>query len=90
MKKIFTTIIALLILSWLGFQVYLLQKERITLAKEYQMVKQECDELSVDNLEVAERLNYLAEPHNLEKELRSKFNYIRPGEKLMIVIPKEE
>lgn len=90
MKKALITIVALVILSWLGFQVYLLQKERVSLAAEYRAIKQECDELIANNQYIAEKLNYLSEPHNLEKELRSKFNYIYPGERLIIIVPEED
>ena len=90
MRKALITLVALIVLSWLGFQVYLLQRERISLAKEYREVKQEYDELLTDNQEITEKLNYLSEPRNLEKELRSKFNYIYPGEKLIIIVPEKE
>ena len=30
---------------------------------------------------------YLANPLNLEKELRARFNYVNPGEKMIIIVP---
>ena|SRR3990167_6265414 len=90
MKKVLITIVALIILFWLGSQVYRLQKERISIAKEYEDVKQEYDELLTDSQKITEKIGYLSEPRNLEKELRSKFNYIYPGEKLIIVVPEEK
>ena len=90
MRKALITIVALVVLAWLGLQVYLLQKERISLAAEYRATKQECDELIADNQYITEKLNYLSEARNLEKELRSKFNYIYPGERLIIIVPEEE
>ena len=90
MKKALITVAALAILSWLGFQAYSLQKERFSLAAEYQGAKQECDKLVADNQNIFDKLEYLSEPRNLEKELRAKFNYIYPGERLVIVVPEEE
>jgi hypothetical protein len=34
-------------------------------------------------------VKYLANPLNLEKELRGRFNYKKPGEKMIIIVPKE-
>jgi cell division protein FtsB len=90
MKKALITIASLLILVGLGSQVYRLQKERISIAKEYEEIEQTHDELEADNKEMTEKIEYLSEPLNLEKELRSKFNVTHPGEKLIIIVPKEE
>jgi cell division protein FtsB len=90
MRKVLITAIALIILFWLGCQVYRLQKERISIAKEYEEVKQEYDELLTDSQKITEKMVYLSEPRNLEKELRSKLNFIHPGEKLIIVVPEED
>jgi len=34
-------------------------------------------------------IEYFSNPKNLAKELKSKFNYKNPGEKLIIVVPEE-
>jgi len=34
-------------------------------------------------------VQYLANPANLEKELRSRFNYKKPGENMVIIVPNE-
>jgi cell division protein FtsB len=74
---------------WLGCQIYDLQKERISLTREYRGVQQEYDELAQDNQKMREKMEYLSEPRNLEKELRAKFNYVHPWEELIIVVPKD-
>jgi cell division protein FtsB len=89
MQKAIITIISLAILFGLGSQVYRLQKERISISKEYEEIEQTHDELEADNKEMADKMEYLSEPLNLEKELRSKFNYTHPGEELIIVVPNE-
>lgn len=32
---------------------------------------------------------YLSNPANLEKELRAEFNYTKPGEKMIIIVPAQ-
>ncbi len=34
-------------------------------------------------------VQYLANPVNLEKELRSRFNYKKPGETMIIIVPEQ-
>ena len=43
-----------------------------------------------ENFELQADLEYYARPENLEKELRSRFNYKKPGEKLIIIVPPKE
>ena len=43
--------------------------------------------LKEDSQNLKSDLEYLEIPDNLEKELRSRFNYKNPGEKLIIVVP---
>jgi cell division protein FtsB len=45
--------------------------------------------LEKENEETDKEIKYFSNPDNLLKELRSKFNYRFPGEKFIIVVPKE-
>ncbi|OGY56522.1 MAG: hypothetical protein A2Y84_01120 [Candidatus Colwellbacteria bacterium RBG_13_48_8] len=90
MQKAAIYILSLTLMAYLGYQTYLLQKERASLAKEYDEEKKEYEELKVDSEQLKEDIEYFSDPHNLEKELRSKFNYRLPNEKLIIVVPGEE
>jgi len=47
------------------------------------------EELRADNTRLQGDVEYLSDPHNLEKELRARFNYRSPNEKLIIVVPQE-
>ena len=47
----------------------------------------EVEMLSKENEELQEQLDYFSREENLEKELRAKFNYKNPGEKVMIITP---
>ncbi len=46
--------------------------------------------LKADSLNLSSDIEYLKIPENLEKELRSRFNYKNPGEKLIIVVPSSQ
>lgn len=36
---------------------------------------------------LSSEMNYLTNPVNLEKELRARFNYAKPGETMVIIVP---
>ena len=83
------TLISLIIMVWLGGEVYELQKERLGFSEEYRDVRQVYEEIEEDNQRLIEKIKYLSEPRNLEKEIRAKFNYKYPNEKLIIVVPED-
>ncbi|PIR97896.1 MAG: hypothetical protein COT89_02380 [Candidatus Colwellbacteria bacterium CG10_big_fil_rev_8_21_14_0_10_42_22] len=89
MKKWLVTIIVLMMMTLLGSQVYELQKKRIDISKEYGEINASYQEVEEDSSRLSEKIEYLSEPRNLEKELRSKFNYKYPNETLIIVVPKD-
>lgn len=47
-------------------------------------------QLQNENSKIAEDVKYYADPDNLEKELRARFNLKEPGERLLIIVPEEE
>lgn len=77
-----------LILGYLLFQMYSLDTERRALKAEMASVSNELELISADNEKLKEQIEYYADPHNLEKELRARFNYRLPNEKLIIVVPE--
>lgn len=90
MSKVLITTLSVIILFLLGTEVYRLQKEKIGYDREFQEVKQGYDEVQADNERLLDKIDYLGEPRNLEKEMRLKFNYKYPHERLIIVVPDEE
>ena len=86
MKRIIT-IVLLLILSVLLYQVYQLYRYQGGLQKVFSDLSLRVAALRTESLNLQADLNYFKEPENLEKELRAKFNYKNPGEKLIIVVP---
>ena len=43
--------------------------------------------VSADHADLVSDVQYLADPINLVKELRSRFNYKQPGETMVIIVP---
>jgi len=80
-------ILILLIVGWLFYRLYLEYRE---LKKESSEITGRWEELKNENKELLADLEYFSEDANLEKEIRSKFNYKSVGEKLIIVVPPKE
>ena len=40
-----------------------------------------------DEADLQDEARYMADPVNLEKELRGRFNYKKPGETMVIIVP---
>ena len=89
MQKILTYSAALLIMTYLGYQVYIVQSEKFAIRGELDEVKTQFNELQANNEQLKMDMEYLSDPHNLEKELRARLNYRSPEEKLIIVVPDE-
>ncbi|PIR98686.1 MAG: hypothetical protein COT88_00250 [Candidatus Colwellbacteria bacterium CG10_big_fil_rev_8_21_14_0_10_41_28] len=82
--------VAVIVVAYLGYQVYLLQGERSSISNDYREVEEEYTGLSEENDSLKDDLEYLSDDYNLEKELRARFNYRLPNEKLIIIVPGEE
>ncbi len=69
---------------WQFYQLYLQYRG---LKNEYSAVNLKWDSLNSENAGLQADLIYFSESENLEKELRSRLNYKKSGEKLIIVVP---
>ena len=72
----------------LGNQLYAFRSKLTDAKKEYDAVAAKQTAAEVDNGRLKAELDYLSQPANLERELRSRFNYKNPDEKLIIMVPK--
>lgn len=72
-----------------AYQIYTLDSDRRGLSRETAVVTDELDFVQEDSDELRKQIEYFSNPRNLEKELRARFNYRLPFEKLIIVIPEE-
>ena len=86
--KLLFSLAAILIFGATSWQVYKLEIKKNILQAAFLKTEKEVTALSVENSLLENKIAYFQNPKNLEKEARSQFNYARPGEKLIIVIPK--
>ncbi|OGY96536.1 MAG: hypothetical protein A2128_02140 [Candidatus Liptonbacteria bacterium GWC1_60_9] len=87
MKKIFLAL-ALFVLLAIGMQLFGLNARRNEAAAKLSSVAGELRAVLEENTKLEADILYYANPDNLEKELRARFNYKSPGEELIIVVPK--
>lgn len=52
----------------------------------YDAAKAEYDTAAADHENLKEDFRYYSDPENLSKELRARFNYTLPGEKILIFV----
>ena len=85
--KIFVVIILGIILVAVFVQLYFIFRERNHLKADLGDLNSRLQALMKENANLQSEIQYFSYPENLEKELREKFNYKTPGEKMMIVVP---
>jgi cell division protein FtsB len=85
--RIVSIIILAMILTAVLIQVFLIFKERNQLKNKIDDLSGRLGVLLKENDELRKEIDYLSWPENLEKELRARFNYKKPGEKMMIIVP---
>lgn len=68
-------------------QIYFILKERGQLKVKFDAFSAKANSLIEDNRKVKSEIEYFSIPENLKKELKSKYNYKQPDEKMIIVVP---
>ena len=87
MKIILLMLLAVVVLV-LGAQIYSFLGREGELKADFAEIKAKLDRATTDQEKFQAELDYYLNPVNLEKELRARFNYKRPGEKLIIIVPR--
>lgn len=88
MRQIIAILLAV-IMVLLIVQIYNLNSKKAFLKTNLSKVNDQVENLEKENRNLQADLEYFTDPLNLAKELKSKFNYKRPGEKLIIVVPRQ-
>jgi len=88
MKRVIYIVFIVIFIA-IALKVYEGDSERRELKREMAVLSEEIELVEGDNSKISEKIDYFSEPRNLEKELRARFNYRLPFEKLIIVIPDE-
>lgn len=76
-----------LVLIFLGVNIYSFVKQENELGTNLADIQTRLTKAQVDEANLQAEKQYLANPVNLEKELRARFNYKNPGEKMIIIVP---
>ncbi len=81
--------IFLIFFIFFGYQIFKIGLEAAGANSKLSELKLEKKAVETDNNNLKSQIEYFTDPRNLEKELRSRFNVKLPGEKLIIVVPKQ-
>ena len=79
-----------LVLLALVWQLFNLYRQNKKLGDTLSAIDIKTDFFKKENSELQSDLEYFSRSENLEKEIRSRFNYKKPGEKLIIIVPLKE
>ena len=85
--KLWQIIVLVALAGFISVGIYTLRQEEKVLGAEAEKLKAELHTLQDEQEEFASRIEYLAHPENLIKEIKSQFNYRTPDEKLILIVP---
>ena len=85
--KLIAIIILAVVLIGISTQIYFISKERSQLKADLDNLNNRLQAAIKDNINFQSEIEYLSHPENLEKELKARFNYKKPDEKMMIIVP---
>ncbi len=77
------------LMLFLGAELISLWRQKSALEEQYGEVKAKFDITQNERDQLKADLLYLSNPVNLGKELRDRLHYQAPGEKVMILVPRE-
>jgi hypothetical protein len=87
-KRLIVIILLVIAVGFFWVQIFLTMRESKVLAAKNGDLMSKLEFLSIDKSNVQKDINYYSDPSNLEKLLREKFNYKKPGEGMIIVVPQ--
>ena len=85
--KISIAVFLTALLIVLGNEIYFFGKKNNQNELRYKELQSETARARADYDRMESDLNYYLNPENLEKELRARFNYRLPGEKMIVIVP---
>lgn len=89
LKRAITFGVLLVILIFVGVELFSMLSDAKKLKEENTEITQKLQAVEKENKEVQSNQTYYKNPDNLEKSLREKFNYKKPGETMIIVVPEQ-
>lgn len=88
-KRIVVFVLFCAVLVFLWVQLYSMMRETARLRAETEELSRQQEALVRENTEIERQEGYYTHSENVEKFLRSRFNYKKPGEQMIIVVPGE-
>ena len=85
--KIASIVVLSLFLILIGVQVFSFVSQESQLGSQLADVQTNLTKAQAQETSLQEETQYLSNPENLEKELRARFNYKKPGETMVIIVP---
>lgn len=85
--KIIITIVIVIVIVMVFIYVYFSFQEQRQMKDNLSDLNAQIKTLVEENDELKSEIEYFSNPENLEKELKTKFNYRKPDEKMMIIVP---
>lgn len=85
--KIASIVVLSLFLILIGVQVHSFMAQEWSLGSELADVQANLTKSQAQETTLQQENQYLSNPANLEKELRARFNYKKPGETMVIIVP---
>lgn len=84
--KIVVAVILGLVLVFVVSQVIFFVKDERSLSQTLADTENRLQEAETQEQNLSAEVNYLTDPANLEKELRARFNYTKPGETMIVIV----
>lgn len=85
--KIAAIVVLSLFLIILGVQVFSFVGQEWQLGGQLADIQANLTKAQTQETDLQEEVQYLSNPENLEKELRERYNYKKPGETMVIIVP---
>jgi len=87
--RIAAIVILVIVLVLVGGRVWAFFVQEQQLSSNVADVEARLTKAKSDETDLQAEVQYLANPLNLEKELRARFNYKKPGETMVVIVPAE-
>mgnify|MGYP001615329342 CR=1 FL=1 len=81
--RLIVWVAAAVILGFLSFQIYRFYASNAVAGAELEKASSKLEELKKENEQLQADIVYYSEAENLAKELKARFDYKKPGEKLI-------
>ena len=88
MKIAFAVLLGLVVI-FVGWNVIGFLRQQHDLSANLKDIEARLAAAKIQEANLQAQTEYLSNPANLEKELRAEFNYTKPGEKMIIIVPAQ-